>query len=110
MSCILLNCRYTLRNAEYRLCLERNLDIYEGNIDKQKNEDSKLEDQVILLDNNEIIKIFRQDEFPKSENTNENTSDIPGLGEMSPKAQEFILKLQSRLSSVKKVNGYHFNY
>ncbi|KAK1300828.1 hypothetical protein QJS10_CPB13g00478 [Acorus calamus] len=33
---------YTLRNAEYRLCLERNLDIYEDNYEKQNNENELL--------------------------------------------------------------------
>lgn len=93
---------YTLRNAEYRLCLERNLGIHEENIDKHKIEDSKLEDHMLLLDNNEIIKIWTQDEVHDSANTNENVNDISDLGDMSPQVKELISKLQSSLSSVKK--------
>lgn len=97
------DCRYTLRNAEYRLCLERNLDIHEEDTDRQKLEDSKLEDQVLLLDNNDIIKIWTHDEVHDSTNTNENITDISDLGETSPQVKELISKLQSSLSSVKKV-------
>ncbi|KAA8545803.1 hypothetical protein F0562_020746 [Nyssa sinensis] len=96
---------YTLRNAEYRLCLERNFDIYEGNIEKQKTEDSKLEAQRVLLDKEKIVITSEENELPKSENGGETTSDnigIQGLGEITPKAQQYILNLQSRLSSVKK--------
>ncbi|KAL1801951.1 hypothetical protein ACET3Z_030598 [Daucus carota] len=93
---------YTLRNAEYRLCLERNLDIHEEDTDRQKLEDSKLEDQVLLLDNNDIIKIWTHDEVHDSTNTNENITDISDLGETSPQVKELISKLQSSLSSVKK--------
>ncbi|CAI9769982.1 unnamed protein product [Fraxinus pennsylvanica] len=91
---------YTLRNAEHRLCLEKNLEIYEGHIDKQKTEDSKLEG--LLLNDDVVSKIFRQDNLPLSETTGEITSKIPDLGGMSLEAQEYILRLQSHLSSVRK--------
>lgn len=58
---------------------------------------------MLLLDNNEIIKIWTQDEVHDSANTNENVNDISDLGEMSPQVKELISKLQSSLSSVKKV-------
>lgn len=93
---------YTLRNAEYRLCLERNHDMDEGITDKPKSEDSKLENEESVLEDNDIIKILGQDEYHESEKSIENISDISGLEEMSPLAQELILKLQSQLSSVKK--------
>nr|GEU36503.1 hypothetical protein [Tanacetum cinerariifolium] len=69
---------YTLRNAEYRLCLERNFDTDEEN------------------------RPPGQDELPKSEKPNANASEIPDLGQMTPEVQQYILKLQSRLFSVKK--------
>lgn len=56
-----------------------------------------------MLDNNEIIKIWTQDKVHDSANTNENVNDISDLEEMSPQVKELISKLQSNLSSVKKV-------
>lgn len=85
---------YTLRNAEYRLCLERNFDTNEESTDKQTIGDSK------LLHNNIITNIPPgQDELYK---TSENASEFPDLGQMTPEMQQYILKLQSRLFSVKK--------
>ncbi|KAL2477351.1 hypothetical protein Fot_46365 [Forsythia ovata] len=103
-ACLSLNMQlgYTLRNAEYRLCLEKNLEIYEGRIDKQKAEDSKLEGEGLLLSDDGVRNIFRQDNLPISETTSEVTSKIPDLGEMSFEAREYILRLQSHLSSVRK--------
>uniref|UniRef100_A0A5B6ZG69 MAR-binding filament-like protein 1 n=1 Tax=Davidia involucrata TaxID=16924 RepID=A0A5B6ZG69_DAVIN len=96
---------YTLRNAEYRLCLERNFDRYEGSIEKQKTEDSKLESQRMLLDNEKIVITSKENELPKSQNIGEVASEnigIQGLGEITAKAQQYILNLRSRLSSVEK--------
>ncbi|CAA3008240.1 uncharacterized protein LOC111410645 isoform X1 [Olea europaea var. sylvestris] len=93
---------YTLRNAEHWLCLEKNLEIYEGHIYKQNTEDSKLEGEGLLINEDGVSKIFRQDNLPLSETTSEITSKIPDLGEMSLEAREYMLRLQSRLSSVRK--------
>lgn len=95
--------RYTLRNAEFRLCVEKNLEIHKGHIDKQKAEDTKLEAEGLLLNDDEVSKFFRQDNLPLSETNGEVTSQIPDLGEISLEAREYILRLQSRLSSVRKV-------
>ncbi|KAI3803741.1 hypothetical protein L1987_31903 [Smallanthus sonchifolius] len=86
---------YTLRNAEYRLCLEKNFDTNE---DKQTSEDSKSQ---VLLNNDIIISTppGQDDELDKS---SENAYEIPDLGQMTPEVQQYILKLQSRLFSVKK--------
>lgn len=100
---ILFYCRYTLRNAEHWLCLEKNLEIYEGHIYKQNTEDSKLEGEGLLINEDGVSKIFRQDNLPLSETTSEITSKIPDLGEMSLEAREYMLRLQSCLSSVRKV-------
>ncbi|KAG5526366.1 hypothetical protein RHGRI_032597 [Rhododendron griersonianum] len=86
---------YTLRNAEYRLCLERNLDIYEGGTETLKAEDSKPEGPTMLLDDKRRVELSRKDE--KSENIG-----VEGLGEITPAAQQYIWNLQSHLSSVKK--------
>lgn len=97
---------YTLRNAEYRLCLERNLDIHEENIEEQKPENSKFDVKGMLLDSANIIKTSEMNELSsKSENVAEDQPEkigIEGLGELTPEAQQYILRLQSRLSSVKK--------
>ncbi|XP_022854513.1 uncharacterized protein LOC111375832 [Olea europaea var. sylvestris] len=93
---------YTLRNAEFRLCVEKNLEIHKGHIDKQKAEDTKLEAEGLLLNDDEVSKFFRQDNLPLSETNGEVTSQIPDLGEISLEAREYILRLQSRLSSVRK--------
>jgi hypothetical protein len=100
-------CRYTLRNAEYRLCLEKNLDMYYENHEKQTPENSKLDLQGLLLDSASIINLSGEHESPSkfekfTEDSSENI-DIQGLGEMSPEAQQYILHLQSHISSVKKV-------
>nr|XP_043623661.1 uncharacterized protein LOC122595375 [Erigeron canadensis] len=90
---------YTLRNAEYRLCLERNFDTDEEITDKQTIEESKSQELQTLMHNN-IVKNspMGEDELHKSE----NTPEIPDLGQMTPEVQQYILKLQSRLFSVKK--------
>ncbi|XAR52887.1 Aspartate kinase [Bertholletia excelsa] len=96
---------YTLRNAEYRLCLERNLDMHEGSTERVKSEDSKFEAPGALLDYKRRTKLSKKEEIVKSESTNDNKSETIGfesLGEISPEAQQYILSLQSRLSSVKK--------
>ncbi|CAA0806788.1 Unknown protein [Striga hermonthica] len=88
---------YTLRNAEYRLSLERNLEIYVGDSDKSKAEDCKCN-----TEEHQGRGSFRQDNLPTSNETGEMTYDIPDFGEMTFEARQYILKLHSRLSSVKK--------
>ncbi|KAL4588651.1 hypothetical protein LXL04_001543 [Taraxacum kok-saghyz] len=83
---------YTLRNAEYRLCLERNFDTdEETSTDKQTTEDSSK-----LLHNNITTNTHESDK------SSENPSEFPDLGQMTPELQQYIHKLQSRLFSVKK--------
>ncbi|GMP38478.1 hypothetical protein CsSME_00009708 [Camellia sinensis var. sinensis] len=96
---------YTLRNAEYRLCLERNLDIDEGSIEIIKTEDSKFEAPRMLLDYERRVNLARKDEMPKLEKISDKASEsigVEGLGKITPEAQQYILNLHSRLSSVKK--------
>ncbi|KAL6517467.1 hypothetical protein OROMI_033168 [Orobanche minor] len=93
---------YTLRNAGYRLSLERNLDIYVGENDKSKTEDPKLEAEGTHLKDNRTRRNFRQERLSTSNEAGELTYDIPDFGEMTPEARQYILKLHSRLSSVKK--------
>lgn len=91
---------YTLRNAEYRLCLEKNLEIYDRSIGRQKPEDSKVGDETLL---NENISSKKSDhKQPTSEGKSELSPDIPDIGKMTPEAQQYILDLQTRLASYKK--------
>lgn len=90
----MLYCRYTLRNAEYRLCLERNFDTYEETTDHK---------QTIGIEDSKLIHNNITTNTHKSEETSENPSEFPDFGEMTPEVQQYILKLQSRLFSVKKV-------
>ncbi|XP_020532426.1 uncharacterized protein LOC105650737 isoform X2 [Jatropha curcas] len=93
---------YTLRNAEYRLCLEKNFE-YEGNTESQEPENSKLDLQGTEENSEKMNQYYERN--AKLEKATEDLCDnigIQGLGEVSPEAQQYILDLQSRLSSVKK--------
>ncbi|TQE01288.1 hypothetical protein C1H46_013104 [Malus baccata] len=104
---------YTLRNAEYRLCLERNFDLCEDKLEKQTPENGKVDLQGMLLESANIIKFPGKDKF--SSNAGEVTEDslenidIQGLGEVSPEAQQYILQLQAHLSSAKKHSSSEFD-
>ncbi|XP_057788184.1 uncharacterized protein LOC131005302 [Salvia miltiorrhiza] len=93
---------YTLRNAEYMLSLERNLEIYEGNSYNLKNEDSQLEAEEEHLNEEGKYGNFTQERSSSSDGFEESTGNIPGFGEMTPEARRYILMLHSHLSSVKK--------
>lgn len=101
--------RYTLRNAEYRLCLERNLDIHDdGHFEKQKPESAKVDDHDTSLDSTTRICNFEggNELLPESERKKDLSSGnmgAQGLDELTPEAQEYILHLQSRLSSANDV-------
>lgn len=88
---------YTLRNAEYRLCVEKNLEIYGENVDKQNPEDCKSEADGSFLNDYGIEGISRH-----SKKIAESTSPLPDFGEMNSEVKQYILNLQSHLSSVKK--------
>ncbi|GAB4852840.1 hypothetical protein Ancab_017036 [Ancistrocladus abbreviatus] len=97
---------YTLQNAEYRLCLERNLDIHEENIEHHKPEAFELNMQEMLLDGVRKIQIHSESEdSSRTEEISEGSSEelhIQGLGKMTPEAESYILHLKSTLSSIKK--------
>ncbi|XP_042060871.1 uncharacterized protein LOC121805152 [Salvia splendens] len=92
---------YTLRNAEYRLSLERNLEIYEGNTYNLKNEDLQLEAEEALNEEGKCGN-HTQERLSPSDAFEEWTCNIPGFGEMTPEARRYILTMHSHLSSVKK--------
>ncbi|KAK2664938.1 hypothetical protein Ddye_003512 [Dipteronia dyeriana] len=96
---------YTLRNAEYRLCLERNLDTRDENHESETPENSKYDLQQMLLNGDKLDGFSDNSLSSKSEKTNDDLCENIGiqcLSEMSPEVQKYILRLQSRLSSVKK--------
>lgn len=99
--------RYTLRNAEYRLCLERNLDVHEGDGENQTSEFSQTDLHGMLLNRENIDEFSGKNELSSEfqQNVDDLNGDIgvEGLGEMTPEVQQYILNLQSRLSSIKKV-------
>ncbi|XP_047315805.1 uncharacterized protein LOC124919580 [Impatiens glandulifera] len=94
---------YTLRNAELRLCLERNFDTYEISLETPKQDDSKLDEHGNTHDSGKAVKTSRKNGMLNSGIGNDNSSEdttIQGLGEITPEARQYILHLQSRLSSV----------
>ncbi|XP_039117009.1 uncharacterized protein LOC120252876 [Dioscorea cayenensis subsp. rotundata] len=99
---------YTLRNAEYRLCLERSLGVCEELPDSQTLENTADDDQITTPDGTlTTIKVSEEQELLCNSVKNEEESvcssvGVEGLGEMTPEAQEYILYMQSRLSSMEK--------
>ncbi|KAH9602227.1 hypothetical protein KSS87_021098 [Heliosperma pusillum] len=97
---------YTLQNAEYRLCLERNLDIHEDNNDSHKSESFNLGLQDMLLDSVRRVQYSGESEVSAgAQEIGDNVSEdfnVENLKELSPEVQSYILQLRSRLSSTKK--------
>ncbi|CAM0875912.1 unnamed protein product [Alopecurus aequalis] len=97
---------YTLRNAEYRLSFERNLEL--------SDEDDECQDRDLSEDSHHDINlgrpvtIFRlsEDDMPKDsgESNEESSGGSMGeeLGNLTPEAEEQIIQLQSRLDAIKK--------
>lgn len=97
---------YTLRNAEYRLCLEKNLGIHGDYNDPQKREALNLGVQELLLDSVRRVQIADGSKVSSiSEETAENSCEEfsdEDLGVMTPEVQSYLRHLRSRLSSTKK--------
>ncbi|MBA0849801.1 hypothetical protein Goshw_020947, partial [Gossypium schwendimanii] len=95
---------YTLRNAEYRLCLERSLGC-EGCLGKTPDK-WNFDLQEILLDSTKISdcsgKDYVSSEFEKTTEDKVEDIEFQGIGEISPETHKYILLLQSRLTSMKK--------
>ncbi|CAN7090217.1 unnamed protein product [Brassica rapa subsp. narinosa] len=88
---------YTLRNAEYRLFLEKNLDMDDEDVESHtvvKGTDREPDD--VCVENNGSSTMDG-----KTQSLSEMI-DKEGLGRVSSEAQEYIFRLQSQLSSVKK--------
>jgi len=95
---------YTLRNAEYRLCIERNLGC-EGDLENQTSEKSNFDLQE-MLDGTKINEFSRKDdlssEFEKTTEDQFEDIEFQGMCEMPLETRKYILHLQSRLTSMKK--------
>lgn len=100
--------RYTLRNAEYRLSLEKNLEIYVGDNNRSGTEDYRLEAEGTYLNEKGVSGNFDKETLPTSDGAGEMKYDIPDFGGLTPEARQHILKLHSHLSSVKKVYFNNF--
>uniref|UniRef100_A0A803LPK7 MAR-binding filament-like protein 1 n=1 Tax=Chenopodium quinoa TaxID=63459 RepID=A0A803LPK7_CHEQI len=97
---------YTLRNAEYRLCLEKNLDIHDENNESQISEALNLGLQELLLDSVRRVQVADESVVSSSgeeiaENPSEDLSS-EDIGEITPEIQSYIRHLRSRLSATKK--------
>ncbi|KAI9127674.1 hypothetical protein K1719_000667 [Acacia pycnantha] len=97
---------YTLRNAEYRLFLEKNLDMHERDLENPKAESTELNAHGLIFDRLDMIDLCRRNDLsPEVEKLDEETIgnvDFQNLGEMSTEVQQYIYNLQSHLSSIKK--------
>jgi len=104
-----LDCRYTLRNAEYRLCFERNLDVCEDHYENEKPDSVEHANHEITVDRTPTVFEFSERDglLPNLETGEEaptlENMDIENVGELTPDAQKYILYLTSRLSSAQKV-------
>ncbi|XP_010467275.1 PREDICTED: uncharacterized protein LOC104747346 [Camelina sativa] len=86
---------YTLRNAEYRLFLEKNLDMHGEDLESHAPEHTEYD--LKGSDENDVSSTRNS----LAESLTEMIDD-EGLGKVSSEAQEYIFRLQSQLSSVKK--------
>ncbi|XP_028796523.1 uncharacterized protein LOC114751982 [Neltuma alba] len=97
---------YTLRNAEYRFCLEKNLDMHERDLENPKAESTELNAHGLIFDRLDVIGLCRRNDLsPEVDKLDEETVGNVGFqnfGEMSTEVQQYIYDLQSRLSSIKK--------
>ncbi|KAK4378482.1 hypothetical protein RND71_000344 [Anisodus tanguticus] len=89
---------YTLRNAEYRLCVEKNLEIYDRNIGRQKPEDPKVGDETLLNEN--ISSKKSEHDRPTSEGKSELSPDIPDVGKMTPEAQQELREVKRKSAAL----------
>ncbi|KAG6537449.1 uncharacterized protein LOC122034349 [Zingiber officinale] len=105
---------YTLCNAEYRLCLEKNIDIPEKNIDhdeKGKTDTSGIENTDIFsertnamfnsLEEKDVLNDHNKHNMHEHDESCEDMS-TKICGNLTPQAIEYIQQLQSKLRSVEK--------
>ncbi|KAM0838481.1 hypothetical protein ACQ4PT_060943 [Festuca glaucescens] len=97
---------YTLRNAEYRLSFERNLELSEEDAEFQNRDISEDSHHDINLGSPVTIFRLSEDDMPqdsgKSDEESSGGSIEEELGNLTPEAEEQIIRLQSRLDAIKK--------
>jgi len=97
---------YTLRNAEHRLFLEKNLDMHGDDLDSHTPENAEYDLKETFPDDSELGEMFDGDNVSSTKDSKTQSLsemvDKEGLGRVSSEAQEYIFRLQSQLSSMKK--------
>ncbi|KAL6599628.1 hypothetical protein ACP70R_045765 [Stipagrostis hirtigluma subsp. patula] len=97
---------YTLRNAEYRLSFERNLELSEEDAECQ--ESDMTEDNHHNINLGRPVTIFRLSEEDIPQDPVKSEEGLPcenvgeELGNLTPQAEEYIIQMQSRLDAMKK--------
>lgn len=96
-----------MRNAEYRLFLEKNLDLHGEDLESHTPEPTDYDLKRRFPDDTELDEIFDENNVSSTKDSKTQSLsemfDKVGLGRVSSEAQEFIFRLQSQLSAVKKV-------
>ncbi|KAF8722098.1 hypothetical protein HU200_022734 [Digitaria exilis] len=97
---------YTLRNAEYRLSFERNLELSEEDAECPKSDATEGNHHNINLGRPVTIFKLSEEDMPQDpvktdeESSHENMGEE--LGNLTPQAEEYIIQMQSRLDAMKK--------
>ncbi|XP_066362084.1 uncharacterized protein [Miscanthus floridulus] len=96
---------YTLRNAEYRLSFERNLELSEEVAESPKSDVT--EDNHHNINLGRPVTIFRlSEDMPQDPGKTDEESSYENMGEelgdLTPQAEEYIIQMQSRLDAMKK--------
>lgn len=99
------NFRYTLRNAEYRLCLQRSLDLASHDISNQdqlgKEEQESRDLNASQLNSNDH---HSEDIGALDVYGNDKQTNVPEeLGTLSSEVANYIQQLQEKLSATSKV-------
>uniref|UniRef100_A0ACD5XN58 Uncharacterized protein n=1 Tax=Avena sativa TaxID=4498 RepID=A0ACD5XN58_AVESA len=97
---------YTLCNAEYRLSLERTLELSDGETEcKERYNTEHSHSDLDLGGPMDVLRLSEDDELTnESEKRDENVlpEKVGGLENLNAQAKEHILQLQSRLDSMEK--------
>ncbi|XP_062215203.1 uncharacterized protein LOC133915858 isoform X2 [Phragmites australis] len=97
---------YTLRNAEYRLSFERNLELSEEDAECPKSDIT--EDNHHNINLGRPVTISRLSEEDKPQNPGKSDEELScenvgkELGNLTPQTEEYIIQMQSRLDAMKK--------
>ncbi|KAJ3674323.1 hypothetical protein LUZ60_004939 [Juncus effusus] len=90
---------YTLRNAEYRLSFERNLDFSE------EDSNNKISRESVQMEPSRSDELApgsgKKDNYEENNKLNQDLG-FEGLGELSSQARDYIIQMQARLNSIKK--------